>query len=51
MFREMNVELPVKMKVCFKEMEECILDCLGVLLQREAKPSGLVNDVKLCENY
>lgn len=53
-FRELEVELPVNLKVCFEGMEESNSECLDDLLEREAKRGGFLWDVDyvvVTDNY
>lgn len=53
-YRELNVELPVNLKICFEGMEESNSECLDELLQREAKRGGFLSDVDyviITDNY
>eukprot|EP00177_Eucheuma_denticulatum_P001252 GFKZ01002283.1.p1 GENE.GFKZ01002283.1~~GFKZ01002283.1.p1 ORF type:complete len:526 (+),score=96.10 GFKZ01002283.1:82-1659(+) len=53
-YRELGVELPVNLKICFEGMEESNSECLGDLLERETKRGGFLSDVDyvvITDNY
>lgn len=53
-YRELEMELPVNLKLCFEGMEESNSECLGDLLEREAKRGGFLSDVDyvvITDNY
>lgn len=53
-YRELGLELPINLKICFEGMEESDSECLDELLQRETKRGGFLNDVDyvvITDNY
>lgn len=53
-FRELQIELPVNLKICFEGMEESNSECLEELLEREAKRGGFLSNVDyvvITDNY
>lgn len=53
-YRELEMELPINLKLCFEGMEESNSECLEDLLDREAKRGGFLSDVDyvvVTDNY
>ncbi|KAI0559084.1 Peptidase M20 [Gracilaria domingensis] len=53
-YRELELELPVNIKMCLEGMEESNSECLEDLLNREAKNGGFLKDVDyvvITDNY
>lgn len=53
-YRELGVELPINLKICFEGMEESNSECLDELLRRETKRGGFLSDVNyvvITDNY
>lgn len=54
LYRELEIELPINIKICFEGMEESNSECLDDLLEREVKRNGFLSDIDyvvVTDNY
>lgn len=54
LYRKLEIELPVNLKICYEGMEESNSECLEDLLERETKRGGFLTDVDyvvISDNY